>query len=169
MRVILLASLVLVAAVHTAQARLSRLWSYGELTEEADYVMIVSVSKPSERTGARKTLCGQECDRVRTQFDVRAVLKGKYGSRAVELHHFAYPKDAGIVNGCGFVWFGQKNEYYLVFLKKGGDGNAVPVSGHEDLSDSFVRMPGEAWPDLKSGFPARAQPIGPPNAASPRR
>ena len=155
MRLTLLLSALLVMTVPALHARAVRMWSYNDLAKEADTVLIVSVSAPSERTGTQEDFHGQLFDAVRTKFWVHAVLKGKYDALSFELHHVAYPKDTGgIANGWCFQWFDKPDEFFLIFLKTTGSGSSAPLTGQEDLKRSFASLP----PDFATLRKPRTQP-----------
>ena len=151
----MLAAIILATTTSASHARPVHLWSYDELARKADLVLIVSVAKPTERTGAQETFHSGQLDKVRTELKVHAVLKGKYDSANIELMHLAEPIDPHIlfVDGWGFMWFKERDDMFLVFLIKSDDGKLAPVTGQEDLNISFVKIP----PDMPTGL-AKAQP-----------
>ena len=160
MRLTLLLSALLVMTAPALYARVVRGWSYDDLAKEADTVLIVSVSAPSERTGKQEDFHGQPFDTVQTKFKVHAVLKGKYSTPSYELRHIAYPTTTYcMVNGWEFRWFNQPDEFFLVFLKMTGPGSFVPLTGQEDLKWSFVSL----LPDFATLLKPRTQSSVPTN------
>jgi hypothetical protein len=141
MRTVVLMAMILATSALVSQARLKNDWTYDEMAKKAELILMVSVDKPSERTGAQELFHEREFDKVQTGFRVDAVLKGKYEGAATELQHLAYPKNGQhIVNGWTFKWFPDKDEMYLVFLKRAEDGKLVPLTGQEDFGDSFLKL-----------------------------
>ena len=153
MRSIMLAAIILATTTSASHARPVHLWSFDELARKADLVLIVSVAKPTERTGAQETFHGRKLDKVRTELKVHAVLKGNYDSANIELLHLAEPIEIDphilFMDGWGFRWFSERDDMFLVFLIKSDDGKLAPVTGQEDLNISFVQIP----PDGPTGLP----------------
>ena len=145
-------TLVLLAtSTSTAHARLTRAWTYQELYDAADLVVIVTSGKTrtlkeqaalpdiqqGKADGTTGPVMGQ---RVETELQVVTVLKGTAldvkgkASKTVVLHHYAEVPGAGVsINGPTLVSFDPTTKIqYLVFLTRGKDGQYVAVSGQTD-------------------------------------
>jgi hypothetical protein len=140
-----------------AAGQVTRLWSYAELLDEADMVVIVDWQSTTD-TG--REVCdpgitaGYPAVEVETLVEVRAVLKRPALpltiGEALHLRHYrrnvarmqkqAVPgTPAGIVNGGGTVTF-EKSGEYLLFLRSGAEGKYEPLSGHNAPGDSVFRL-----------------------------
>lgn len=145
MKLLDLVAIILLAG-SVMEARPVRLWSYQDLEKESDVVLICRVDAPTSRTKNKVRLPNWdgEYDVVVTGFTVEAPLKGDYELSYFQLHHLAYPEDNSIVvNGCGHVWFSEKERFYLVFLSW-KDGKLQPTSGDCDSNFSFIELPQQA-------------------------
>lgn len=139
------------AAAAPADARISRAWNYDDLHDAADLVVIAYATKTTVRpeqaelpniyqtkpNGTTGPVMGQ---RVETELQVRAVLKGKpldakgKKSKLILLHHYAEVAGAGpVLDGPMLISFDPKAKtQYLMFLDRGPDGQYVAVSGQTD-------------------------------------
>jgi hypothetical protein len=130
-------------APSASTARLTDLWPYEKLYEEADLIAIVELKSVSE---SEEKLSGHgDTDRFDgkiAQFAIGKVLKGKADSSTISLLHFAYSKKNGPVsNGASFLDFSDSKKYqYLVFLKKGANNTLSPVTGHYDADMSVKKI-----------------------------
>jgi hypothetical protein len=121
-----------------SDARASKSWSYAELFDKADVVVIASPGKTTiTRTTQKIPNMSIEGWRVGTELNVVAVLKGK-APKAITLHHITL-KDGGMMpNGPGLVRFDPKADtQYLMFLVKDTDGEYIAVSGQTDPAYSL--------------------------------
>ena len=146
-----------------ALARIHRTWSYVQLRDGADLIVIaapLSVKETSERSplpdialvkpdSTRSDVIGTG---IETTFEVLAVLKGEATLKTFVLHHYtAEPA----VNGPGLVRFEPKykevqemkfhERKFLMFLKREADGRFCAVSGQTDPNIS-VREIGGGYP-----------------------
>jgi len=126
-----------------ATARLIETFSYEELYEKSDLVVIVELVTVSE---SKEILSGWgEPDRYEgkvSQFSVGKVLKGNADILTISLLHFAYSaKVLLIANGANFVDFSNAEKYhYLMFLNEGDEGVFSPVTGHYDAAASVMKI-----------------------------
>lgn len=136
--------LLVLAAPLLAQARTMKLWSYQELYDKADLVVI---AKPvsSVDTAERTELPTMKIPVVglSMEFDIRLVMKGDKDAKKVTLHHYRVadpnrpylngPSLVLIDNGPNSVSFDSRHpERYLLFLHREADGRYSPVSGQVD-------------------------------------
>lgn len=136
MKTILIALLML-STVFLAQARLMRTWTYQELFDQADLVVIakpVAMQDTSEQAVLPNIAPDVHVVGLSTGFDVRAVMKGDKSIKKFVLHHYrlANPKEL-MMNGPCLASFDPK-EYsrFLLFLHRESDGRYSPVSGQTD-------------------------------------
>ena len=140
----------LLAVTSVAQARGVRAWSYADLTDGADLVVIVKPLR-SKQTGAKAPLPdmrdtdakGKEipllAGRVETELQVMAVIKGKAldpkgkPAKTIILHHYRELRTGPIGNGPTLVSFDpSEHKQFLMFLVRGKDGQYVALSGQTD-------------------------------------
>lgn len=130
--------------VDTASARVMRMWSYTALVDAADVVAIVTPTKTRMRSekAPLPDISNVTGTRVETEFTVLAVLKGKpTDPKKLLLHHYADTGTGPIGNGPMLVSFEPKDKLqYLVFLKKGADGQYTAVTGQTDPYFSFEKL-----------------------------
>lgn len=142
-------------------ARVSEVWSYEKLCGRADVVAIVEVKSTDKWDEAfdKKLLGNFTMVGQLTTFDVKAVIKGKVGSKALQLVHYnAIP--IGIVHKVGKLEiiehyggspkpldFKPVEGHYMLFLKLRKDGKFEPVSGPVDSAYSVMLLKPEQEPD----------------------
>ncbi len=142
-------------ATSTSHARFIRTWTYDDLVKESDLVVIANVVDvkvvPTTEDLSVNGLgtFGYPVQQIETAIRLRAVIKGKYEQKRLDMVHFRYgPKVNGpIINGPTLFEFpksdriartiGEGNERvygkdYLLFLKVGKDGKYRPVTGQVD-------------------------------------
>ncbi len=130
-------ALLLLTVTFAARARGIRAWTYEELYEQADLVVIVKPISTKD-TGEKWILpdIGPATDVVglSTVFEIRLVMKGDKSLKECTLHHYRLADTKrGISNGPLLVSFDPKDSpKYLLFLKKEADGRYAPVSGQTD-------------------------------------
>ena len=138
--IILPTCVTLLLSVSPASARPVKLWSFQELTEQAELVIIARPSAVRD-TGQKTTLAAYPVISVETTFEVLAVLKGKKDTQRIALHHFRRdrgPEQASgmpraEINPPGLVSFAPKEKRrYLLFLKREEDGRHSALTGQTD-------------------------------------
>jgi hypothetical protein len=149
MKTMIIAALMF-ATAFLVQARLMRSWTYQELFDQADLVVI---SKPvaTQDTSEQATLPNIAPDvhviGLSTDFDVSVVMKGDESLKKFILHHYrlANPKEL-MMNGPHLASFDLKAySRYLLFLHRESDGRYSPVSGQTDPeSFSVLKVDGAA-------------------------
>lgn len=127
----------ILATALAAQARLMKNWSYKELYDQSDLVVIAK-SISNQDTGEKAKLPNISPDvhvfGVSTEFDVSLVMKGDKSVKKVTLHHYrlADPKQL-MINGPSLATFDPtQHTRYLLFLHRDDDGRYSPVSGQTD-------------------------------------
>ena len=128
--------LLLLALPAFVSGRLMYGWSYEEMFEQADLVVI---AKPvaTKETAETNTLPDIRPDikviGLATEFEVRTVMKGNVTNRFV-LHHYrfaetheAMPMDPHLVS-----FDAAKQNCFLLLLTRESDGRYAPVSGQTD-------------------------------------
>jgi hypothetical protein len=133
-RIFTFALVLILASAGVAEARGVRLWSYQELLDKSDLVVIATVTNTGD-TKERIDLPGfdgQHVVGVETKFNVSAVLKGNKEVKDIVLHHY---RDDGVIvpNGPTFVAFDSAQKRpLLLFLVREADGRYAPVVGQTD-------------------------------------
>lgn len=154
----------LVAAVlfftSTSFARGTRAWTYQELYDEADLVLMCTASAP---------VCTENTDNFRRKYlqqlesnlDVHAVLKGTMNEKTITLVHFRFRDDIELFPGNGptFVVLETKphpdtkdprrKPLYLLFLRSRTDRKYEFVSGNRDPVVSAMRLSPDFHPSMK--------------------
>lgn len=136
--------LVMALAAGTADARGMRGWTYRELVEAAEVVAIVTPTRTKQRPekAPLPDMPSVTAQRVETELALVAVLKGTPAdTKKLLLHHYVDTRTGAIANGPLLVAFEPKDRLqYLVFLKKGSDGQYVAVTGQTDPMFSFEKL-----------------------------
>jgi hypothetical protein len=144
---------ILTLIASAALARSHRSWSYGQLMEASDLVVVATATN-SVDSGELDTnsWSGVRFIGVNTDFDVHLVLKGTTNRSGITVFHLRHASEqrGGMDNGAMLVKFITKplGKYsaqpdYLLFLKQRSDGRYEPTSGHIDPIDSVWRMDGK--------------------------
>jgi hypothetical protein len=121
-------------------ARAVRIWSYQELLDKSDLVVLAS---PAATNDTQEHIdlpgfVGQRVIGVETGFSVSAVLKGDKTLKDFVLHHYRPGPDGMIVpNGPTIIYFAisdpsARRRTYMLFLHREADGRYAPVVGQAD-------------------------------------
>jgi hypothetical protein len=139
------------ALVLLAHGRPSRAWSFQELTDRVDLVVIakpISTTNTTEHWVLPNTSPGVRVVGVNTEFEVLVALKGDKSLKTLVLHHcrLANPEEH-LFNGPSLVSFDPKQpNRFLLFLHKDPDGRDSPVAGQTDASSvSVYKLEGASW------------------------
>lgn len=141
----------LVGLTGPAQSRLFRTWTYQELKDGSDLVVIAQplasrrleernvlpdISRmPSRGDDSRYFARG-----VETKFKVLTTLKG-IELQSMVLHHYRSADEGPEINGPSFIEFDPKAcDRYLLFLKNRNDGQYEGVAGQTDLILSIRKL-----------------------------
>jgi len=148
MKSLALAAMILVLAVNS-QARQMRSWTWQELFEQADLVVIgqpVSTADTSESGMLPNILPKTDVVGLSTEFTVNLVMKGAKDTAKIVLHHYRLREDTPMLDGPNLTAFDPKHmASYLLFLKREEDGRYAPVSGQTDPAHySIVKVDGLA-------------------------
>jgi len=136
MKTIITGFLILAAAL-LAQAREMRSWSYQELYDQADLVVIakpISTQDASEKAVLPNISPDVHVVGLSTEFAISVVMKGDRSLKKCVLHHFrlANPKEM-MINGPMLTSFDPKQHTrFLLFLHREAEGRSAPVSGQTD-------------------------------------
>jgi hypothetical protein len=136
MKTIIIAALML-ATGFFAQARLMRSWTYQEMFDQADLVVIAKPAgthDTSEQAVLPNIAPDAHVIGLSTDFDVSVVMKGDKSTKKFVLHHYrlANPKEL-MMNGPSLASFDPKvYSRFLLFLQREPDGRYSPVSGPTD-------------------------------------
>ena len=152
---VLVFSFVIMLLLHgTSFGRITRAWSFQDLADEADVIVIAHVVETKvtdERTSLSENISPPVPVRgVETKFRVLLALKGTLRSKKILLHHYRWEPPEGskiLFNGPSFVSFKNQDKragVSLMFLKQLPDGRCAPVSGQVDPSFSVFHLPDSA-------------------------
>jgi hypothetical protein len=142
----------ILAPTIVAQARIVKAWSYQELYDQSDLIVIAKHIS-SERTAEQWVLpnISPNTDVVglSSKFAVFLVLKGDQGVKTLILHHYQLKTpvsaDIPVINGPMLASFDSDKltKQFLLFLHRESDGRYAPVSGQTDPRDvSIFRLAG---------------------------
>ena len=127
-------SALLLFSTGIVEARLIRPWSYQELLDKSDTVVIAAATATNDTKEHIQLpgFVGQPVIGVETKFAISAVLKGDKAMKDFILHH--YRADVVVVpNGPTFVSFDPvKKRTYLLFLVRETNGRYAPAFGQAD-------------------------------------
>ena len=144
-----IAVLLILATALLAQARTMKSWSYQELYDQSDLVVIakpVSTQDTTEKSPL-PNISSVQVVGLSTEFDISLVMKGDKSAKKATLHHYrlADPKQL-MINGPHLASFDSKQHpRYLLFLHREADGRYSPVSGQTDPAlFSVVKLEGVA-------------------------
>jgi len=136
MKRIITGFLILTAAL-LAQARKMRSWSYQEVYDQADLVVIakpISTQDASEKAVLPNISPDVHVVGLSTEFAISVVMKGDKSLKKCVLHHYRLtnPKEM-MINGPMLASFDPKQQpRFLLFLHQEADGRYAPVSGQTD-------------------------------------
>ena len=120
-------------------------WTYEQLTEDADLVVIATPTETTDkdkteipnlqRAGADGKYTPVPAVGIETKFQVLAVLKGDKKRKDFVLYHLRQAKAENVPNGPQLIAFDLKGQRrYLLFLKREADGRFVSVTGQTDAA-----------------------------------
>jgi hypothetical protein len=142
--------LVMLAVSGAVYARIAKSWTYQEMFDNADLVVIaraVSSKDTDERTVLPDLNPPVKVIGVVTEFETRLVLKGLLHVATFQLHHYRIQseEDRMIANGPDLLRLSGHNERFLLFLVKERDGKYAPVGGQTDPAGlSVLELGGSA-------------------------
>lgn len=144
-------SLLLLAIPVLCFGRLMNIWTYQELFDQADLVVIgaPTTTEDTKEKGGLPEWTTIDSVGVATGFKVSVVIKGDKALKKFVLHHYRL-KDPNKIpeNGPNFVSFApstnpEQSDRYMLFLKKETDGKYAPVGGQIDPAlFSIVKLHG---------------------------
>lgn len=132
-------ALLLLGISQPTQGRLVKHWTYRELFDKSDLVVIAAVVS-SKDTQERTTLPdynpGYAVVGVTTEFESRVVLKGRKEIERFQLHHYRHQFSQGeteVTNAPELIKTPLlRGSAFLMFLIQEPDGNYAPVAGQVD-------------------------------------
>jgi hypothetical protein len=127
--------LLLVALPVFVSARLMQAWTYQEMFDTADLVVIARpiATKVTAETPILPRIPNIKLTGLETEFEVSTVMKGaKKDKFVLHYYRFANPNEL-LINGPSFLAFiPARQERFLMYLVKERDGRYAPVGGQED-------------------------------------
>jgi hypothetical protein len=140
---ILLTAAFLLATAAIVRARAMESWSYQQLLDKSDLVVIATPSTTND-TKEHIDLPGfveQPVIGVETKFRVSAVLKGDKALKDLVLHHYR-ANAVELINGPALVSFDPtKKRSFLIFLIREADGRYAPTSGAQRNRSFILQTP----------------------------
>lgn len=133
-----------------AFGRLMKSWSYQEMFDQADLVVVakpVSTTDTAEKAVLPDVAPDVHVMGVETKFEIKLVMKGDKDVRALTLHHYRFEDTQKMmINMPNLATFDPKDYHkYLLFLKRETDGRYAPVSGQTDPATfSIIKLEGAA-------------------------
>ena len=115
-------------------ARVVESWTYQQLFDKADLVIIAEVISAKD-TDEHDTLLDLRVIGVTTEFKVHLILKGPQDVTTFKLHHYRFQskKDEFVPDGPILVEITPRyHQQFLLFLIKERDGRYAPVGGQTD-------------------------------------
>jgi hypothetical protein len=120
-------------------ARLREAWSFQEMFDKSDLVVIARVIAPKDKEGS-VSLPGFDTPlkviEVLTEFESRIVFKGRKDLSKFRLRHYRYRSEAeefAVANNAQLVKINPgEHPAFLLFLVKERDGVYVPFGGQTD-------------------------------------
>ena len=140
----------MVAVTLVAQGRIMRTWSYQELTDKADAVVIakpLSTKDTEEKSVLPDISPNLPVVGLETELEVRVVLKGEKSLKKITLHHYRLANASQpLINGPMLISFDpQQYTRFLLFLHRDADGRYSPVSGQTDpAAFAVLKLEGSA-------------------------
>ena len=139
----LLTIAILLSTTVIAAARTSRAWTYQEMFDDADLVVIGRFVATKD-TDERSAILDLPVIGVLSEFETRLILKGGAEVTTFRLHHYRFGSVASkeIVNCPFLIDFPEKyHPRYLLFLRKEREGVYAPVTGQTDPAvESVVEL-----------------------------
>jgi hypothetical protein len=139
------------------QARLGYAWSYQEMFDKAELVVIAQPIHTKDTTETNSLPGINPSAKFRglsTEFQINAVLKSGQTNALtrgtkITFHHYRFNNPAELViNGPVLVEFTPEKsgafQSYLLFLVKKADGRYAPVTGQVDPDISVLKLDGRA-------------------------
>lgn len=140
--------LLLIALPALVSARLMQAWTYQDLFDTADVVVIARpvATKVTAETPVLPRIPNIKLTGLETEFEVSTVMKGAKKDKFV-LHYYRLAKpDELLINGPNFLTFiASRQDRFLMFLVRERDGRYAPVGGQEDPAlISVLKLDGTA-------------------------
>jgi hypothetical protein len=128
---------VVLTTVGISSARITASWTYQQMYEKADLVVIaygVSTRDTAERTTLSDLEPHVPVIGVVSEFKTSLVLKGPRDTGTFLLHHYrlASPRDQLAANSPNLIRLSEAHLPFLMFLVKEPDGRYAPVTGQTD-------------------------------------
>jgi hypothetical protein len=148
LRLLALVILFLPGFTGTIVARGVAMWSYQELIDKSDLVVLAT---PTATGYTKETIgiIGQQAIGVETKFTIIAVFKGDKTLKNFTLHHYCTPDSiTHVANGPDFIAFEPvtnptlPQRTFILFLIKEADGRYAPVVGQTDPGGAVKELSG---------------------------
>src|SRR5437879_1924675 len=119
MKALLLVLLLLTTSLPVS-ARLFRRWSYQEMLDKSDIVVIarpIAATKNTKEDTVLQNMQGVRVIGVESDFEILAVLKGSKDEKKLTLHHYHLSKPEDPINGPNLFYLdSQRYHTFLLFL-----------------------------------------------------
>lgn len=134
---------IMLATPALVTARITRAWTYQEMFDDADLVVIARSTSTKDTDERSKVLEDIPVVGVLTEFQTLLILKGSKEIKVFTLHHYrlASVDDRNIVNGPGLVDIQidpHRIHTFFLFLRREKDGKYAPVTDQTDPANTSV-------------------------------
>lgn len=131
------------SAPRVMDARIVKPWTYQEMFDKADLVVIAEVlsTKDTEERSALQDLEPHvDVIGIVTDFKSRLTLKGSQNVKTFQLHHYRFQSedDKLAANSPDLVELSGQRQVFLLFLVKERNGRYAPVTGQTDPASFAV-------------------------------
>jgi hypothetical protein len=136
----------LLLAASQASARLARGWTWEEMCDQADLVVIARPTATKDTSEHSKLLETIPVIGVHTEFETRLVLKGSHALTSFTLHHYRFAsikEEETTANGPNLLRIRIQPfrlHTFLLFLRREKSGIYVPVTDQIDPDVSVIEL-----------------------------
>ena len=144
-----LLSIFALSVPHLLTARIVHTWTYQEMFDKADLVVIaawVSTKETGDRSILKDIDPPLEGIGADSEFQSRLILKGSKEIKKFRLHHYKLKDGENIANGPRLIRIEPRTHpTFLLFLIREKSGSYAPVTGQTDPAGfSVLELPGAA-------------------------
>jgi hypothetical protein len=138
--------LVMLLLAASASARLALGWTWQEMFDHADLVVIARPTATKDTSEHTKLLTTLPVIGVHSEFETQVVLKGSRGLTSFTLHHYRWEsveEEEHTANGPSLISIKiqpGRLHTFLLFLRRQKDGNYVPVTDQVDPDVSVIEL-----------------------------
>src|SRR5437588_754417 len=124
----------MLSALSGLNARITQTWSYQEMFDKADLIVIaevVSTKDTQERIALQDVRPPVPVIGVVTDFRTRLIFKGSHNLATFQLHHYRFQSedDRSAANSPELIDLSGKKQRFLLFLTEERNGMYAPLTG----------------------------------------